>query len=103
MRFLFIIPWLIGLSMGVAVAASHAVVAPVECVGIACDVEHDNGPAFGADMDADVDVDVDVPDEPDAPDEPDEPDEPDDDNDTRPGHGWGDRNHDHTGPPGQNK
>jgi hypothetical protein len=23
--------------------------------------------------------------------------------DTRPGNGWGDKNHDHTGPPGQNK
>jgi hypothetical protein len=49
----------------------------------------------------------DVPDKPDKPDRPDKPDKPDrpdkPDKPDRPGHGHGDDNHDHQGPPGQDK
>ena len=65
------------------------VVEPVECVGIACDAEHDNGLVGGEFV------------RPDVPDEPDDDDDSDDDD--KPGWGHGDRNHDHSGPPGQNK
>lgn len=65
----------------------------VECVGVACDADHDNTAPAGA-----------APNAPDAPDVPDSPDdEPDDEPDGKPGHGHGDKNHDHKGPPGQEK
>ena len=70
-------------------------VAPdIECVGVACDNDRGDKPA----MEPAMQDDPDIPDVPDAPDRPDVPDRGD-----KPGWGHGDRNHDHKGPPGQNK
>ena len=76
----------IALLFGFAIPAEYGpgVVEPVECVGVACDAERDNGfvsggfdrPGNGGDND---------------------------DGGSKPGYGHGDKNHDHKGPPGREK
>ena len=77
-----------------------SVVPDTEClypVIVGCEAEHGSGFVGGA---------LDRPDRPNVPDVPDEPDndqcdDGDNDRDDKPGWGRGDKNHDHSGPPGQ--
>ena len=73
----------IALLFGYAIPAEYGpgVVEPVECVGVACDAERDNGFVSGRG----------------------EFGHPGSDNDGKPGYGHGDKNHDHKGPPGREK
>ena len=87
---IFIIIWFALLGNAADQVYGPGVVAPIECAGVACDAEHGNGFVGGE---------FDRPDVPDVPDVPDD----DSDDDGKPGHGRGDKNHDHSGPPGRNK
>ena len=92
MAYIFIIVWVALLGNVADAEYGPGVVEPVECVGVACQAEHGNGFVGGSGEF----------DRPDVPDVPDVPDDDSDDND-KPGHGHGDKNHDHKGPPGRNK
>lgn len=91
---IFVIIWFMLVGMGVDTEYGPGVVAPVECVGVACSADHDNGPVAQSAVD-----------KPERPAEPDPEPMPDPEPapDSKPGYGHGDKNHDHSGPPGRNK
>ena len=92
---IFIIFWFALGGYAVDAEYGSGVVAPIECVGVACDNDRADKPAMEPAM-------QDVPDVPDGPDVPDAPGDKPANND-KPGWGHGDKNHDHKGPPGREK